>query len=153
MAKSATRALGLLISKFKQTGGKPFEVYKKLFGSTVWSVIDYGAAIWGTKEYSVINTVQKKACRFFLGVGKYSPNTAVNGDMGWILPHIKQLKTVLSHWFRLNHMNNERVNKQIFLWSRRTRHKHNQRTNGPVNAHLISWPSKAQKTWKYMEKK
>ena len=23
-------------------------------------------------------------------------------------------------------------------------HKHNQRTNGPVNAHLISWPSKAQ---------
>ena len=26
----------------------------------------------------------------------------------------------------------------------------NQRTNGPVNAHLISWPSKAQeyKTWK-----
>ena len=28
--------------------------------------------------------------------------------------------------------------------------KINQRTNGPVNAHLISWPSKAQtyKTWK-----
>ena len=23
-------------------------------------------------------------------------------------------------------------------------HKKNQRTNGPVNAHLISWPSKAQ---------
>ena len=28
--------------------------------------------------------------------------------------------------------------------------KSNQRTNGPVNAHLISWPSKAQniQTWK-----
>ena len=124
MAQSATRALGLLISKFKQTGGMPFEVYKKLFDSTVWSVISYGAAIWGTKEYSVINTVQNKACRFFLGVSKYSPNTAVNGDMGWVPPQIKQWKTVLSHWFRLNHMGNERVNKQKFRWSQRTRHKH-----------------------------
>ena len=24
------------------------------------------------------------------------------------------------------------------------KNNHNQRTNGPVNAHLISWPSKAQ---------
>ena len=32
----------------------------------------------------------------------------------------------------------------------------NERTNGPVNAHLLSWPSKAQnipKTVKYMVKK
>ena len=30
----------------------------------------------------------------------------------------------------------------------------NQRTNGPVNAHLISWPSKAQniETWKIYRK-
>ena len=83
VAQSVTRALGLLISKFKQTGGMPFKVYKKLFDTTVWSVISsYGAAIWGTKEYSVINIVQNKACRFFIGVGKYTPNTAVNGDMG-----------------------------------------------------------------------
>ena len=35
-------------------------------------------------------------------------------------------------------------------------HHRNQRTNGPVNAHLISWPSKAQKhtkPGKYMVKK
>ena len=29
----------------------------------------------------------------------------------------------------------------------------NQRTNGPVNAHLISWPSKAQNLEKYTVKK
>ena len=29
VAQSATRALGLLISKFEQTEGMPFEVYKK----------------------------------------------------------------------------------------------------------------------------
>ena len=82
VAQSATRALGLLISKFKQMGGMPFDVYKKLFNTTVWSVVSNGTAIWGTREFSVINTVQNKVCRFFLGVCKYTPNAAVNGDMG-----------------------------------------------------------------------
>ena len=65
VAKSATRALGLLIWKLKQSGGLPFDVFKKLYDTTVWSVISYGTAVWGVKEYSVINTVQNKACRFF----------------------------------------------------------------------------------------
>ena len=40
-----------------------FDVYRKLFDTTVWPVISYGAAIWRTREY----TVQSR--RFF-GVGK-----------------------------------------------------------------------------------
>ena len=38
--------------------------------------------------------------------------------------------------------------EHVRLWSRKNGEKQedmrNQRTNGPVNAHLISWPSKAQ---------
>ena len=123
VAQSATRALGLLISKLKQAGGMPFDVFKKLFDTTVWFVISYGAAIWGVKEYSVINAVQHKACRFFLRVRKYSPNAAVNGNMGWTPAYIKQMKPTLSHWFRLNHMDDSRINKKIFLWSHRIRQK------------------------------
>ena len=52
----------------------------------------------------MINAVQHKACRFFLGVGKYSSNAVVNGDMGWTPAYIKQMKPTLCHWFRLNHM-------------------------------------------------
>ena len=123
-SESATRAFGLLISKYKQAGGMPFDVFKKLFDTTVWSVISYGAAIWGIKEHAGISTVQYKACPFFLGVGKYTPNAAVNGDMEWTPTHVKQMKSVMCHWFRLNHMDSNRINKQIFLWSYRTRQKH-----------------------------
>ena len=76
VAQAATRALGLLISKFKLMGGMPYEVYTKLYDSMVWPIISYGAAIWGTKDYSAINAVQHRACRFYLGVGKYTPNAA-----------------------------------------------------------------------------
>ena len=60
--------------------------------------------------------------------------------------------------------NEKRDNKQCLLdtprrvtvTNKRLKSKHNQRTNGPVNAHLISWPSKAQNIQnleKYMVKK
>lgn len=73
VAQSAGRALGLLIAKFKACGGMPYDVYTRLYDVLVQSVINYGAAIWGTKSYSCINAVQMRASRFFLGVGKYTP--------------------------------------------------------------------------------
>ena len=65
IAKSATRALSAVISKFKRTGGILFDCYKQLFDSMVKPVLLYGAGIWGTENRQVINTVQNKACRFF----------------------------------------------------------------------------------------
>ena len=43
IAKSATRALGAVISKFKRTGGILFECYKQLLNSMVKPVLLYGA--------------------------------------------------------------------------------------------------------------
>lgn len=116
VANAASRALGLVISKFKSAGGLPYSVYTKLYDTIVWPTINYGACIWGTKEYSCINAVQNRACRFFLGVGKYAPNNGVNGDMGWMPPIIKQWKCVLRNYFRLKGMSENRINKQVFRW-------------------------------------
>ena len=69
VAKSAGRALGLLIAKSKAYGGMPYEVYTQLYDSMVDSIISYGSAIWGNREYTCISAIQNKACRFFLGLG------------------------------------------------------------------------------------
>ena len=71
VAQSASRALGLLISKNKVFGGMPFECFTQCYGATVQSITDYSAAIWGTKSVSCINAVQNHACRYFLGLGRY----------------------------------------------------------------------------------
>ena len=78
VAKSASRALGLLISKAKSIGGLSYNCFSKLYESSVIPIIRYGASIWGHKEYSVHN----RMCRYFLGVGKFTPNAAVQGDVG-----------------------------------------------------------------------
>ena len=53
-------------------------------------VLFYGAGIWGLSEQKKINTVQNKACRYFLGLGKNAANIASQGDMGWTSCNMKQ---------------------------------------------------------------
>ena len=67
VAASASRALGLIISKFYSNGGMPYKVFTKVYESLVATIIDYGAAIWDLRDFSCINAVQNKACRVFLG--------------------------------------------------------------------------------------
>ncbi len=48
VAKSAIRALFLLIAKCKAFGGMPHDVFTKLYDSLVVPVLEY---IWGHKEF------------------------------------------------------------------------------------------------------
>ena len=115
VAKSASRTLGLLIVKCKTHCGFQHNIFTKLFDT--WSVINYGSAIWGTREFSCISSVQNRAMIFFMGVGKYTPNDSVAGDMGWKPPFVKQWVNIFRHWSRCTKMNDDRSNYKIFRWS------------------------------------
>ena len=117
VAQSAGRALGLIISKCKSVGGVPYDAFTKLYDSMVWPVINYGAPIWGFKVYSCISAVQNRAMRFFLGVGKYTPNDAVLGEMAWVPPNVRHWKSVVSYWCNLCNLSRQRINKRVALWA------------------------------------
>ena len=116
VAKSANRALGLIIAKSKAFGGLPYDVFYKIYESIVCPVIMYGAPIWGTECFSCIQAVQNRAARYFLNVGKYTPVAAVNGDTAWYQMECRLWKSVLNHWCRLVNMDNDRLNKRVFVW-------------------------------------
>lgn len=117
VSKSANRALGLVISKYKALGGLPFNTFSKLYESIVDSTINYGAAIWGGKRFSCIEAVQHRAIRFFMGVGRYTPNAAVTGDSGWLSQEIKQWSSVVNQWYRIRAMDEGRINARVFQWA------------------------------------
>ena len=117
IARSASRALGLLIAKSKAHGGMPYETFTKLYNSLVQPVMDYSAGIWGTKMFSCINSVQRRAERFFLGVGKYTPNAALQGELGWNTPEHHYWLCVFHLWLRLKTMDKTRINYRVFAWS------------------------------------
>ena len=125
VAQSASRALGLLIAKYKTMGGLPYDVYTKLYDAVGWPVISHGASIWSVKTFSCINAVHNQHMRFFLGVGKFTPNNDVTWEMAWIPPDIRQWKSVVSHWARLSNninMPTTRNNKRIAMPLDRIRH-------------------------------
>ena len=94
VAQSASRALGLLIAKCKAIDGVPYNVFTKLYDSVVWPVINYSAPLWGFRSYSCIDAVHNRAMRFFFGVGKYTSNNAVSGEMAWKPTSVRQWKSV-----------------------------------------------------------
>ena len=118
VAQSASRALGLLIARVKLIGGVPFNVFTKLYDSIVWPVISYSAPIWGVKQFSCINAVQTRAMRFYLGVGKYTPNAAVYGEMSWEPPEVRQWVCIASFWSRLSLLDEQRLNKRVAIWAK-----------------------------------
>ena len=117
VAKSASRALGLLISKAKVLGGMSYKCFTKLYESMVIPIVRYGAAIWGHKEFSCINAVHNRMCRYFLGVKKFTPNAAVQGDMGVRVPWQHQCDEIARQWCRVRNMTEHRCNKKVFIWA------------------------------------
>ncbi len=117
VAKSANRGLGLLIAKSKVTGGMLYDVFKQLYNALVQPVIDCGAGIWGIGNFSCIESVQYKACRFFLVVGKYTPNKAIEGEMVWTFPQQRIDHCMTCLWCRMMNMSTDRFNSRVFKWA------------------------------------
>ena len=117
VAASGHRALGLLIAKSKQVGGFPFQCYTKLYQSLVQSVLDYGACVWGHKQFSCISAVQHRAMRSFLGVHCKTSNTAIFGEMGWTPQFILQTMCIGRQLCRYSKMDPSRLNRQIYEWA------------------------------------
>ena len=92
----------------------PYQCFSKCYDAIVQSTLKYSAPIYGTSAFSCIDAVQNRACRYFLGLGKYAPNTAINGDMGCSLPQHKQWIYVIRHWCKLTNMDNTLLTERIF---------------------------------------
>lgn len=113
---SGGRALGSMISKIHSFKDVGFETFTKLYNSCVVPVTDYCSAVWGFRHFNKGDMVQNRAIRYFLGVHRFTPILAINGDMGWPLSTYRRWTNMVRLWNRLVEMNGERLTKKIFLY-------------------------------------
>ncbi len=114
ISNSAGRALGRIVSKFSYFRNVGFKTFNKLFESNVESIMSYGISALGSKEYS-FEKIQSRAIRYFLGVHPKTPIPALFGEVGWIPFKYKRWISMCRSWNRFLNMDDERINKQIFL--------------------------------------
>ena len=124
LAESGGRALGAIYSKFKYNKGLGFKTYSKMYDVGISPILDYCSGVWGFAKFEKIDTIQNRAIRLFLGVHKFAPNAAINGDMGWVYSLVRRKGEMLKLWNRLVAMENDRLTKRIFMWDK-TVSKHN----------------------------
>ena len=121
LSNSANRALGGICSKFRKLKGLGFNTMTSLFQTGVVPILDYCSGIWGYQQYSQIDAVQNRAIRFYLGLHRFSPNLAINGDVGWLGSRIRRKINMLRLWNRLLNFVDSRLVKKVFMWDVRKR--------------------------------
>ena len=114
ICNSAGRALGRIISKFSYFRNVGFKTFNKLFECNVESVMSYGVSNIGLKEYG-FEKIQSRAIRYFLGVHAKTPIPALFGEVGWTQFKYKRWICMCRTWNRFIGMDDDRVNKQIFV--------------------------------------
>jgi hypothetical protein len=77
-----------------------------------------------------------RGMRLFMGVGRYTPNLALYGDMGRKPCIVKQSTSVLRIWSRFTKMSECRLNRKVFLWSNRISFSKVRNWNYRVNTKL-----------------
>ncbi len=73
-------------------------------------VINY-SEIWVFKQFKQIEAIQHKAICIFLGVHRYTPLPAINGDMCWSSCHTSRKVAMFRYWNWLIDMDDSRLPK------------------------------------------
>ena len=111
------RALGFVISKFKQFKNVGYNTFTKLYDTGVNSIISYGASIWGYGNEKLGQAVQNRAMRYFLGVHKTAPLHSIQADMGWLSVKYQYYLCMIRLWNRLIKMPDGRITKKVAVHS------------------------------------
>jgi len=101
LAQAGGRALGSVIAKYKSQGFMGYSTFTKLFESCICPILDYSSGVWGFHKFEKINTIQNRAMRIFLGVHRFAPKLALEGDMGWMSSRNCRFICILRLWNRL----------------------------------------------------
>ncbi len=116
LSGAANRALGAIINKYKHINGLDYTHYTQLYNSGVCPILDYWSEVWCFKQFKQIEAIQHKAIRIFLGVHRYAPLLAIDGDKGWSSCDTRRKVAMFRYWNRLIDVDDSRLRKIVFKW-------------------------------------
>jgi hypothetical protein len=115
LAEAAGRSLGSVVAKYKSHTFMGYKTYSQLYNSCVCPVMDYSSGVWGYNHFEKAESVQHKAMRIFLGVHRFAPILALEGDFAWVTPRHRRWIIIVRVWNRFVQMSEDRLTYQIFV--------------------------------------
>ena len=118
LAGAAGRALGAVLTKFKNFRNIGFNTFQTLFDTSVSPILGYASEVWGYKDNVLCERVHQRASRYYLGVHPKTPLLALTGDMGWKTAQINRQIRMVRYWNRLLTLDDDRLTKKVFWYDR-----------------------------------
>ena len=88
--------------------------FMKLYNIGILPILNYGAGVWGYYYQEKHECIQRRALRYFLGVHRFSPNHAIEGDIGVVSTSVARHIEILRLWNRLVTMQDNRLTRKLF---------------------------------------
>ncbi len=116
LSDAANRALGSIINKCKVINGLGYYTYTRLFQSGLCPILDYGSEIWGFRHFDKVDSIQNKAIRIYLGVHRFTPIAAINGNMGWTHSSVRRKVCMVRFWNRIINIYPQHLPRKVLEW-------------------------------------
>jgi hypothetical protein len=113
LAAAGSRALGSLRNRIYNLKNILLGTYTQLFTSGVTPILDYCAGVWGFENFKCVDDVQLKAARYFLGVHKFCPLPAIEGDIGWVKSVTRRKLEVLKLYNKIVTLDDHRLPRRV----------------------------------------
>ena len=92
--------------------------YETLYTMYVLPVMNYGAGVWGAKDYYKPQVLQNRIQRYYLGVHKFTPLPAMHLEMDWMEMKYERWLEVIRYYNRIAVMNPDRWPVVIHQWDK-----------------------------------
>ncbi len=116
LSDAANRARGSIINKCKAINGLGHYTYTRLFQSGVCPILDFGSEIWEFQHFDKLDSIQNKAIRIYLGVHRFTPIAAINGDMGSTHSSVRRKVCMVRFWNRIINLDPQRLPRKVLEW-------------------------------------
>ncbi len=112
--EKAQKSYFSLISKSKEWGGFQPRLFLYLFDHTIAPIINYASEIWGFQEWSKLETLHLKACKYALGVRSNTTTEAVYAELGRVNLQYHRHINILNYFSRVSALDSERYSSEAF---------------------------------------
>ena len=110
--EKAQKSYFSLITKSKEWGNFQPRLFLYLFDHTIAPILNYASEIWGFEDWSKLETLHLKACKYALGVRSNTTTEAVYAELGRISLQHNRHTNILKYYARLSSLDSERYSSK-----------------------------------------
>ena len=114
LKEKANEAYYSIIAKSKEWQGFNPKNFFHIFDHTILPILNYGAEIWGGKEWTELEKLHLSACKYILGVSHSTPTDGLYVELGRHPLHISRKITIVKYFKRLSELSDGRLAKKAF---------------------------------------